>query len=1284
MRLVLDLQGAQGENRHRGIGRYSASFAEALIRNAGPHEVVVAFNEAAECEMRDRFAALLPPRQIAGWTPPAGVGLAAGRPQQRRNAELLRECFLASLSPDIVHVSSLFEGLASDTPTSIGSVADAPATSVTLYDLIPLMHPDLYLERDPRMAEWYREKLEHLRRAELLLAISDSSRREAIAELGLPEGRVVAVGTAADPRFRPVDPPDDDALALRRRFGLKKPFLLYTGGIDPRKNVEGLIAAFAALPPELRDAHQLAVVCATAPVERTRLSDLAARAGLPPDGLVLTGFVEDADLAALYALCRLFVFPSLHEGFGLPLLEAMASGAPAIAADNSSMPEIVGRKDALFPAGDAAAFAAKLHQALSDADFRRSLRRDGLARAALFTWDAVARRAWDGFAELHRGRPRRTAPAPARPTLAFVSPLPPAASGIADYAGDLLPSLAAHYDIELVADQAEIADPWIEAHGTVRDFEWLRLHGASYDRILYHFGNSALHAPMFDLLARHPGVVVLHDVYLGHVLAHRELHDPSRMVWSEALYNAHGYHALHERWHAADLLQVASRYPCSLGVLQDARGGIVHSRFARDLVQDWFGPRHAAGLACIPLLRAPPPPIERAEARRRLGLGPEEFLVCSFGMLGPIKLNHRLLAAFRASEPGRAQGSKLVFVGDNDAGDYGRALAAALDGKAAITGYVEPELYRAYLAACDLAVQLRADTRGETPASLLDCLNYGVPAIANAHGAIGEIPEDALFLLADAFTDAELSDALDLLWRSPERRRELQDAGRALVRRHHAPEAVANLYRQAIESFYAAPKGLDRMVAAMAAEPPAAPELLQDLSIAIARSFPPAPSARRLFVEAAEGARELLLHPPPGWRVEPVRPDRRFARKATLALLNCPTELLSDDPVDRMAGDRAHAPDTPLERQLFVDVSELVARDAKSGIQRVVRQILAAWVAASPPGWRIEPVFADEAHGYRRALRFAAALRGEEAVAADAEIAANAGDCFVGLDLQPHVVPKQAPFFAELRRRGVAVLFVAYDLLCVERPEFFLPGADENFTRWLETVALADGVLCISQATADSLARWMAAHAADAMERLCIDCFPLGADFSHAPILAARMPCAAPRILMVGTIEPRKAYGEALDAAEALWRQGEDFTLTIVGRRGWMMEELIGRLSGHAERDRRLFWHAAAEDDLLDRLYREADGLLLASEGEGFGLPLVEAAWYGLPILARDLPVFREVAGEHARYFGADLAADLRGWLDELRRGAARPSHGIRHVGWAESARALARKIVAIADRVWG
>ena len=207
---------------------------------------------------------------------------------------------------------------------------------------------------------------------------------------------VVNISTAADSMFRPYAP----EAGLLQRAGVSRPFVMYTGGPDRRKNIDGLIKGWALLPAAIRRSHQLMVVCRLSDGHQASLRALAAQCGMSGDELILPGFVSDDDLLGLYNLAKLFVFPSWHEGFGLPVLEAMACGTAVLAANTSSLPEVVGWSDALFDPMDPAAIAAAMKRALTDDGFRASLGSHGLQRARLFSWEATARRALHAFEAL--------------------------------------------------------------------------------------------------------------------------------------------------------------------------------------------------------------------------------------------------------------------------------------------------------------------------------------------------------------------------------------------------------------------------------------------------------------------------------------------------------------------------------------------------------------------------------------------------------------------------------------------------------------------------------------------------------------------------------------------------------------------------------------------------------------------------------------------------------------------------------------------------------------------
>jgi glycosyltransferase involved in cell wall biosynthesis len=403
MRIAIDLQGAQTGSRFRGIGRYSIALAQAIVRNRGDHEVIVALSdflhETIE-PVRAEFSGLLPEENILVWHAQTSVYENSSDNTQRREiAELLREAFLASLEPDVVLISSLFEGFDDDFAVSVGNLGGDFPVAVILYDLIPLQNPDEYLG-SPAASAWYQNKVEHCRRAQLLLSISESARREGIEYLGAKASSIVNISTAVGAEFKPIKLPLTQQEQLRSKFDLTKDYLMYSGATDDRKNHLRLIAAYAKLPVPVRSSNQLVFVGGLPDVHRARFLRHAKKCGLNKGELIITGRVTDDELVALYNLCKAFIFPSWHEGFGLPALEAMSCGRAAICSNTSSLPEVVGRDDALFDPFDEMSIAEKIEHVLTDDDFRLDLERHGVKQSKKFSWDRSAKAAITAFENL--------------------------------------------------------------------------------------------------------------------------------------------------------------------------------------------------------------------------------------------------------------------------------------------------------------------------------------------------------------------------------------------------------------------------------------------------------------------------------------------------------------------------------------------------------------------------------------------------------------------------------------------------------------------------------------------------------------------------------------------------------------------------------------------------------------------------------------------------------------------------------------------------------------------
>jgi hypothetical protein len=951
-----------------------------MARTAREHEIWIALNGAMPESvgfLRDCFAGVLPPERIVAWD---SLGQTASMYEANRSrslaAEQLREAFLEQLDADVILTASMFDGWGDSVVTSVRERSSALQVGI-LFDLIPLQMPATYLP-DGRVAEWYMSKLEHLRRCDLLLGISHFTTEEGMQLLDRDATEVVNISAAVSEDFRPLEEQDNGSVS--RRFGILRPFVMYAGGYDSRKNLVRLIEAYAALPADLRSTHQLVFVGGIGAPEREALTAARSAAGLAPGDLVFTGYVNDPDLVRLYNTCAAYAFPSTHEGFGLPALEAMSCGAVVIASNTTSLPEVVGLDEALFDPYDVASITAHLVKALTDREFRRRLRDHSVDQIRKFSWAKSARLAWSGIEQAVASPVHRERGAAEIDTSARVAIL--TTSGVE--AESLRGVISGGCErVDVFGDTG--SSPFAQA---AFPSGWKRhplstFDSASFDEVIVLVRNTPATADL--LLALDDGDATL--------------------------------------------------------VLEDADASQVYERL-RSV---------APGLASTMVYRA-----------------------CGF-----------------------------------------HALEWAFD-----TGFRS-----AWLAA-------------------------GSPAW---HAA--------------------------LPGKSPPTR-----AADSLIRR------------------LAAVPGLDRWDAGDMAR----------LASALASNQPP-----------------------------------------------------------------KHA-----ERTLYVDISQLAITDAGTGIQRVVRHILAELLANPPAGFRVEPVYVRMGDVFRYARQFTVErFYPDASVPADTPVDFRQGDIFLGLDLAAHLVPAMREHYLRMRSRGVEIQFVVYDLLPLLRPDCFDEMGLPSFRAWYEAIAeLGDGIICISRTVAEEFTHWLAQSMPERGRPLRIGWFHLGADMASRPRTPheTALPYddgGRPTFLMVGTIEPRKGHAQAIAAFEVLWRRGVDVNLAIVGKAGWRVDRLVASLRAHPELHRRLFWFEQASDAHLVAMYRASSALLAASEGEGFGLPLIEAAQYGIPLLVRDLPVFKEVAGDHASYFSgmapSGLADAVVAWLETNREGGVRESAAMPWLTWKESAAQL-------------
>jgi glycosyltransferase involved in cell wall biosynthesis/ADP-heptose:LPS heptosyltransferase len=1196
MRIVIDMQGAQAESRYRGIGRYSLALAEAIARNKSNSQIILALNgsfpETIQ-EIRTTFAELVEREDIRVFDIPRPTRECDPSNSFRRQAaELMREAAIAAMRPDVVLVTSLFEGFGDDAVASVGKFDCKTPTAAILYDLIPLISPDENFRTNPIYSEYYARKVVSLKNCHALLAISASARQEAIDALGYSPDGVVNISAGCDPRFVPTMMTESERRSLFEKLGVLRPYIMYTGGADERKNLERLFQAFAALPGTLRKSHQVLIAGKMPDVSISSLKSAAKRADLRDDEVVFSGYVSDGELMQLYSGARLFVFPSLHEGFGLPPLEAMGCGAPVITSNASSLPEVVGRADALFDPESVPNIAAKIVEVLTNSDFRSDLIRYGQERVKKFSWDDSAKKAIGSLEKI------------AQPSCIEIaaedgeSPVKLTRTGIfkerrlrilvskLDHRGDLILALP--------------------AIGRLR----ARYPHARIDALIGSWNKD---------LAR--GLNIFEEIYTLDVFSDKSSEAPRDSgAVSSVLRALPAYDIAIDLRRPPDTRFVLSQVGANLRVGYATGDPSIDDRLHEVLKSPRDLPfvstecnQTSIALQLLRLVEALPPdpsdyvaPITPAYCCSQDSTGVAIFptagnSIKEWGVQNFIKLVSLLNEAGGPRKIG-------IFVGREDEAKPFRNLTSP---QLSVHCGLNPHELQKVLSTYSVCV-----ANNSFGAHLAGWLGLRVIGIFGGHETVEE--------WGPVFGDCRILSV------------EVSCSPCHLPRPEDCPYDLKCL------------KGIspERVVSA-----------IQDAECGVERT-----TTIELRNNLIEKIAPITSH----------LSAEECLRLSEAIALNIPTRA---------------------KKRLFLDISELVQHDAKSGIQRVVRSMLKYMLSADLDDYEVVPVYATpDRKGYQVARRFAARFnhRNDDADLEDEPMDWQSGDTFLGLDLAPLTVISQADFLTNLRNYGVRVVFVVYDILCVRIPQYFDQELVRVFGIWLRFVAGCDGVLCISRAVRDDVLSWFREQNLAKCPWFRAEWFHLGADLESS-VPSRGLPDDAGSVLsrlrdttaflMVGTVEPRKGHGVALDAFELLWERGQNVLLVIVGKNGWKADELCERMSNHPESGSRLFWLQEISDEYLEKVYASSTCLLAPSFGEGFGLPLIEAAHHGIPVIARDIAVFREVAGEQAYYFQDDsaqaLADYLIDWVKLLPVADLSKKLSAKNTSWAESARSLLQSIAS-------
>ncbi|MFQ6111771.1 MAG: glycosyltransferase family 4 protein [Nitrospinota bacterium] len=363
------------QHRGRGVASFCRGLLEHLLKRERENTYCL-FMLSGQEELAERASSLSPGVEVYFRPNPGSELPWAWLWDQRALTHLL-----ARAEPDFLHV--LFQW-------NIPRTGKLPILA-HIFDLMPIADASLYGEHSGlrvrlKVTLYARYLKWALGRTRRVIAISANTRRDLVRLMGYPEERIEVIPLARRASFSP-EGEKGELSRLRERYGIPEKFILYLGGITPRKNLEVLLRAHAQL---LRAGPEIALVIAggvESPYGR-RLKGLAQSLGIDSQ-VFFPGFIREEDLPPLYRASSLFVYPSLYEGFGLPVLEAMASGVPVLSSNTTSLPEVAGEGALLVEPRDEGAVAEAMGRILMDRTLREELRRRALEQAGQFSWERV-------------------------------------------------------------------------------------------------------------------------------------------------------------------------------------------------------------------------------------------------------------------------------------------------------------------------------------------------------------------------------------------------------------------------------------------------------------------------------------------------------------------------------------------------------------------------------------------------------------------------------------------------------------------------------------------------------------------------------------------------------------------------------------------------------------------------------------------------------------------------------------------------------------------------------
>jgi glycosyltransferase involved in cell wall biosynthesis len=686
----------------------------------------------------------------------------------------------------------------------------------TVYDLIPLIFKDIYL-KDKATRSWYFKRIQFLKQMDNLLVISTSVKDDLIKHLGIEGDKIKVIYSGVSDDFKKVIVSEEEQNFIRKKYGISKDFIMYTGGVDYRKNIEKLIEAFSLMNKNLIDSHNLVIVCKMLDNEVQHYRRFTDKYGVT-DKVIFTKYVPFDHLLKLYNMSKAFVFPSLYEGFGLPVIEAMKCGAPVITSKTSSLPEVAGEAAILIDPMNAKSIAEGMSKLLLDKDLRNNLIRKGYEQSKKFTWEKVAKDTLDVYEEIEKevklnNRSNHSVSklqnTNKKYKIAYFSPLNPERSGISDYSEDLLPYLKKYLDIDIYTKSTNIDNVKIKESFKVykyKDFE-KNINKVKYDVLVYQMGNSSFHEEIYELLQKYPGIAVLHDMNLKGFINYLENVKKKENSLRDNLILEYGMEGIEKYKYLRTKYVQDWDIEINRIIGANSIGLIAHSNFVINKMKSKNILLPTAKInQAIPMYEEEVDYEYINSLRKKYNLNIDDIVLSSFGIVAKIKRIDVILKALGSyiKEKKVKNNIKLILAGDVS-NEFKEEIETIIDeynlkDNVILTGYIKMDEFIGLMYLSDICFNLRYPTNGETSASLLRLLSVGKPVFVTEIDAFAEIPDEICIKIYPRDDEVQqIHENLDKLINDRKIRDDIGKRAREYIKKHHSLENAAKAYYDFID-----------------------------------------------------------------------------------------------------------------------------------------------------------------------------------------------------------------------------------------------------------------------------------------------------------------------------------------------------------------------------------------------------------------------------------------------------------------------------------------------------